>query len=53
LIGLRKDVGGRNEAITEMKPMLTAALKSKETTGNSAKDTTIKRLRSTIKIKLK
>lgn len=46
-------MGERNEFITDMKAMLTAALKSKEATENLAKDTTIKRLRSTIKIKLK
>ena len=46
-------MGDRNEAITEMKPTLTAALESKETTENLAKDMTIKRLRSKIKIKLK
>lgn len=46
-------MGDRNEAITEMKPTLTAALKSKETTENLTKDTIIKRLRNKIKIKIK
>ena len=46
-------MGEKNEAITEMKATLTAVLKSKETTENLAKDTAIKRQRSTIKIKLK